>query len=128
MRIKLDENLPSALSAVLSTLGHDVDTVVDEGLGGHSDEAVWRAVQEGASFLITQDLDFSDSRVFKPGTHHGILLVRLASPGRRALLARIGNLFRSEDVGSWSGCFVVATEHKLRVRRVASEDRSAPDR
>jgi hypothetical protein len=40
MRIKLDENLPAALGGVLARLGHAVDTVPDEGLGGH-DAAAW---------------------------------------------------------------------------------------
>jgi hypothetical protein len=32
MKIKIDENLPARLVAMLSDLGHDVDTVVAEGL------------------------------------------------------------------------------------------------
>lgn len=123
MRVKLDENLPVALSPALTSLGHDVDTVFDEGLAGQPDEEVWRASQSAHRFLVTQDLDFSDVRAFAPGTHHGVLLVRLPAPGRRSLFERICMLFRSEDVESWRGCFVVATERKLRVRCRASERR-----
>jgi Domain of unknown function (DUF5615) len=50
---------------------------------------VWQAAQEGRRFLITQDLDFSDVRRYAPGTHHGLLLVRLPQPGRTALFERI---------------------------------------
>ena len=32
MRLKLDENLPEAARLVAASLGHDVDTVIDEGL------------------------------------------------------------------------------------------------
>lgn len=67
MRIKLDENLPHSLAAELSALGHDVDTVPQEGLRGQPDEAIWSAAQLSERFLITQDLDFSDIRQFKPG-------------------------------------------------------------
>jgi len=77
MRIKLDENLPIRSALRLRDLGHDVDTVLDEGLGGQSDAAIWEAVQSEGRFLVTQDLDFSDMRRFAPGTHHGILLIRL---------------------------------------------------
>ena len=122
MRVKLDENLPAALSKALADLGHDVDTVTDEGLGGCPDDAVWRETQTEGRFLVTQDLDFSDIRVFKPGTHHGVMLVRLAVPGRRALLERVHALFQAEDVASWGGCFVVATERKLRIRRPEREE------
>ncbi len=46
-------------------------------LGGHSDADVWSAAQTAGRFFVTQDLDFSDARVFAPGTHHGVLLARV---------------------------------------------------
>jgi predicted nuclease of predicted toxin-antitoxin system len=122
MRIKLDENLPSSLVETLEQLGHDADSVPEEGLQGSSDPDVWAAAQAAKRFLVTQDLDFSDVRKFPPGTHCGLLLVRLANPSRRALKAYIESLFRTEDVERWARCFVVATDTKIRVRR------SEPDR
>jgi predicted nuclease of predicted toxin-antitoxin system len=117
MLIKLDENLPSRLVDALALLGHDVDTVFAEGLTSHPDEEVWDAAQTAGRFLITQDLDFSDMRRFQPGTHPGILLVCLRNPGRNALFLKVKHLFENEAAATWSGCFVVATERKLRVRR-----------
>ena len=117
MKIKLDENLPGRLVQALTDLGHDVDTVVLERLVGQDDHAVWQAAQQAGRFLITQDLDFSDVRRYTPGTHRGLLLVRLASPGGTALLSRVRSLFTVEDVSMWAGCLVVATDRKLRVRR-----------
>jgi hypothetical protein len=78
---------------------------------------VWAAAQREGRFLIPQDLDFSDVRRYQPGTHHGLLLVRLQAPGRNALLQRIRGLFSDEDTSGWQGCFIVATDRKLRVRR-----------
>ena len=117
MRIKLDENLPYRLVSLLTHLGHDVHTVHQEDLTGKSDLEVWNATQREHRFFITQDLDFSDVQEFAPGTHHGILVVRLRSPHRTALIERTEQLFRRENTASWAGCFVVATEHKLRIRR-----------
>jgi predicted nuclease of predicted toxin-antitoxin system len=117
MKFKLDENLPESLVAELAALGHDVDNVRQEGLAGYNDPEVWAAAQAVGRFLITQDLDFSDVRRFQPGTHHGLLLVRLPEAGRNALIQRIVEVFRSEDVASWFGCFVVLSAHKLRVLR-----------
>ena len=119
MTIKLDENLPERLVAELSALGHDVDTVRAEQLAGRDDNDVWRGAQSAHRFLITQDLDFSDVRRYAPGTHAGLLLVRLAQPGRDALLARVAMLFATEPVHQWRGCLVVATDHKVRVKRPA---------
>lgn len=116
MKIKLDENLPVRLVGILAPLGHEIDTVAQEGLAGHNDIQVWEAAQRAGRFLITQDLDFSDLRRFVPGAHHGLLLIRLREPGRNALVKRIQTIFQTEEVERWHACFVVVTEHKIRVR------------
>lgn len=115
MKIKLDENLSARLVAVLRSHGHDADTVRDEGLTGRSDGDVWQAAQSEQRFVITQDLDFSDTRRFAPGSHAGLLLVRLREPGANALFAAVSSV--AHEIDGWKGCFVVLTEHKLRVRR-----------
>lgn len=117
MRIKFDENLPAEAALTLRARRHDVHTVDEERLLGRPDIEIWQAAQREQRFLITQDLDFSDARRFVPGEHHGILLLRLRSPSRSLLSRRIEELFAVEDAESWSGCFVVATERKTRVRR-----------
>ncbi len=71
MKIKLDENLPHRLAAVLKDLGHHVHTVHEERLVGHADAEIWQAAQRESRFLITQDLDFSDTRK--------LLLVRITA-------------------------------------------------
>jgi len=117
MKIKLDENMPAGLAGVLSRLGHDVDTIPQEKLSGRKDPLVWEAAQKAGRFFITQDLDFSDARAFLPGTHHGLLLVRLREPGRKAITAYVKSFFETENIEDWPGCFMILTEHKFRIRR-----------
>lgn len=117
MKIKLDENLPLQIKAGLGAFGHDVHTTNEENLTGSKDSQIWAVAQNEQRLLITQDLDFSDVRQFIPGTHHGILLVRLSFPSRMNLTDRILQLFGTENVATWTGCFIVATERKVRVRR-----------
>ena len=124
MKIKLDENLPHRLRTLPKNFGHEVRTLHEERLIGHADMDVWEAAQKESRFLITQDLDFSDSRKFAPGSHHGILLIRLRSPNRRNLIERIEEMFQKENVGQWAGCFVVATERKIRVLRPGRKQNS----
>lgn len=116
VKIKLDENLPVTLAARLRYLGYETDTVQDEALCGHDDQTVWDASQNEGRFLITQDLDFSDVRKFAPGTHAGILLVRLQDASRSELEKRVVELFTTQAVETWAGRLVVATEIKLRIR------------
>jgi hypothetical protein len=115
MKLKLDENLPESLLPALAALGHDVDNVRTEGLDGRTDPDDWQATQKAERFLITQDLDFSDIRKFSPGTHHGLMLVGLRVPGRLALAERIADVLRAEASEAWARCFVLLTDHKLRV-------------
>jgi predicted nuclease of predicted toxin-antitoxin system len=117
VKIKLDEMLPEALVELLSELGHDVESVTSEGLSGESDSTIRKVAGEENRFLISQDLDFSDIRRFAPGTHPGVMIVRLRQPGRKALIKRIGGFFQSEDASDLVGCFVVLTERKARIRR-----------
>lgn len=117
MKIKLNENMPESLAGRLAVLGHEVDTVRSEGIAGAPDPDVWSAAQADERFLITQDLDFSDIRQFVPGTHRGLLLVRLPDAGRIGLASRVEAVFQTESIEAWAGCFVVLSEHKLRVSR-----------
>src|SRR5690606_5420820 len=100
MKVKLDENIPVRLANDLNGLGHDVDTVASEGMQGKPDTDVWNAAQREGRYLITQDLDFSDVRKFKPGTHVGLLLVRLREPGANALANRVRKAIESEGLES----------------------------
>ena len=117
MRIKLDENIPVDLIDVLASCGHDVDSVPQEQLSGSVDDRVWDATQSASRFFVTQDLDFSDIRRYEPGSHHGLLLLRLREPSRRRLVEQIKELLSLPEAAAWSGCVVVVTDRKLRIRR-----------
>jgi len=117
MKIKLDENLPESLVERLASLGHDVDNVRMEGIAGQDDSVVWIAAQSEHRLLVTQDLDFSDVRKFPPGTHFGIMLVRLPVAGRLELTGRISEFFLQPEARDLVGCFVILSEHKFRIIR-----------
>ena len=111
--------MPISLADLLTEAGHDVDTSPQENLIGADDDVLWAAAQAAGRFLITQDLDFSDIRRFPPGSHAGLLLLRLDHPSRSELHERMRQILETEDFESWKRCLVVTTEHKIRVRRPA---------
>lgn len=115
MKLKLDENLPGSARVRLAALGFDVDTVVDEGLGGKSDDDVWRAAQAEGRFFITLDLDFSDIRRFAPGTHAGLMLVRLPDDEQPRSADYVVASFSLPEARSWTGAVVVVSPAKIRV-------------
>jgi predicted nuclease of predicted toxin-antitoxin system len=144
MKVKLDENLPESLVTSLASLNHDLDTVRSEGLAGHADSEVWQAAQSSGRFLVTQDLDFSDMRIFAPGTHHGLLLVRLRStrkkrsdktclehiPERR--YKRLGKMLRPGDRNEGSCASAKTIEYEALFERdletLATHRRKEPEK
>ncbi len=117
MKLKLDENIAASAKPRLAALGYDVDTVLDEGLQGEPDDEVWKGAQTEGRLLVTQDLDFSDVRKFAPGTHAGIVLVRIPDTEQWRVGDFVVTTFALAEARTWSGCFVVVTPAKIRVLR-----------
>jgi predicted nuclease of predicted toxin-antitoxin system len=119
VKVKLDENIPVSLVEVLASLGHDVQTVIGQGLTGRADAEIWRQCQLEDRLLMTQDLDFSDARKFQPGSHAGIVLVRLQNPGASPCSGRLVRFSETmiSKLGKGALSFVVPSETKIRIRR-----------
>lgn len=75
-RFKVDANLPIAIKTVLVEGGHDALTVVDQKLGGQENPTVFSVCKTEDRILVTLDLDFSDIRMYEPGSHPGIWILR----------------------------------------------------
>ena len=76
VRFKLDENLPRDAEVLLRDAGHDVQTVLEEQLGGSADPEILNACRSERRILVTLDLDFSDIRLYPPASHNGIWVLR----------------------------------------------------
>jgi predicted nuclease of predicted toxin-antitoxin system len=122
LKLKLDENIPQSATR-LAALGYDVDTVLDEQLGGRSDEDVRAAAQAEDCLLVTHDLDFSHTRKFEPGEHASVLLVRLPDSEQWRVGDHLVGWFSDPDARTWEQCMVVATLRKVRVARGATHQR-----
>ncbi len=62
MKVKLDENITTAAKALIAQHGHEVDTVVDEGLTGATDSVVVEASRSDERMLVTFDVGFGNLR------------------------------------------------------------------
>ncbi len=116
MRVKLDENLPVQLKCLFTESGHDADTVVEEGLGGAPDEKVAAACKGEDRVLVTQDLDFSDIRTYPPVEHSGIVVFRLSTAARDALLEVAAILIGRMEESSPRGQLWIVEDTRVRIR------------
>jgi hypothetical protein len=116
VKIKLDENMPDRLVSILTELAHDVDTVRGEQLTGRADSDVWSAAQAAERFLITQDLDFRMFAAIQPALTRPSSCAPDATRPQRLVRARI-DIVPDGETEEWTGCLVVATEQKIRIRR-----------
>jgi len=117
VRLKLDENLPREARVTAETLGHDVDTVIDEGLAGAGDPQVLAAATREQRFLITLDRGFGDVRQYPPGSHPGIAVIRVDPQDSDTVVHAVRSFLSNEQLGDLSGCIVVVRGHLIRVRR-----------
>jgi predicted nuclease of predicted toxin-antitoxin system len=117
VRLKLDENLPAELTDVVTRHGHDVDTVLDEHLGGRPDPAIVRAATDEDRMVITLDRGVGDIRNFAPGSHAGVVILRPVSQDAASIVRLVNRLLRTHDLAAFSRCVVVVEPDRVRVRR-----------
>ncbi|HET6908134.1 MAG TPA: DUF5615 family PIN-like protein [Mycobacteriales bacterium] len=116
MKIKLDENIPASGAGLLSARGHDVDTVVDERLTAAEDAVIVQAATDAGRLLITLDRGVGDLRRYPPGSHSGIVVLRLHDQSGPAVRRVIGQLAET-NLEDLDGCVTVVQAGLLRVRR-----------
>lgn len=113
MRLKLDENLPLELAAELRAMGHDTDTVADEGLCGEADPAVVEAASIADRILLTLDKGIADVRSQRRAA---VVLFRPDSAGRRAVLSFVRARIPSIATMDLAGRVTVVGPSRIRLR------------
>lgn len=116
MRFKLDENITVVAKDPLLALGHDVDTVADEQLAGRPDPDVLAAAVADERVLVTFDLGFGDPRAYPPGSHRGVILLRLRDQQPDNVVSVLQRLAQNHNLDELAGCRVVVTESLIRIR------------
>jgi predicted nuclease of predicted toxin-antitoxin system len=117
LKIKVDEDLPRLAVQILQEHGYDAASVIEQGMGGWKDPQLWIAVQSEERFLVTADKGFGDIRVYPPGKHFGVLLLRPDEDGIRPvleLLEQVVNCYKLEELVR---TVTVVTPRGIRMRR-----------
>ena len=93
MKFKLDENLGARAQQLLRAMGHEAQTVRNEGLQGCSDQHLYGACCAENRCLVTLDLDFADVTRFPPTEADGIIVIRVPRNPSLALLEQLVRQF-----------------------------------
>ena len=117
MKLKLDENLPDSAATLCRDAGHDVETVVEENMSGAVDPDVMAAATREGRLLLTLDTDFADVRTYPPGTHGGIVVLRLHDQRWAALQPHLERVLASDVLQQVAGGLAIVTEARIRYRR-----------
>jgi predicted nuclease of predicted toxin-antitoxin system len=116
MKFKVDENLPVEAGVILGDLNHDAHTVQGEGLQGCPDSSLYEVCIREGRILITLDLDFSDIRVYEPGSTPGIIVIRTYRQDRPYILQKITELCDILKRESIQGKLWIVEDERIRIR------------
>ena len=125
MRAKLDENAPLSVLGPLSEAGVDVDTVAGEGLVGADDPAVLAVASGEGRVVVTMDRGFGDVRGYPPGSHGGIVVLRMDQQTPRRVAEAVTQLVATVELAALEGCVSVWRDGELRVRRPPGDEGSS---
>jgi predicted nuclease of predicted toxin-antitoxin system len=117
MHVKVDEDLPKSVVNLLRAEGYHATSVQEQGLQGTKDSALWQVVQQKGCFFVAADKGFGDVRLYPPGTHHGILLLRPDVEGIASYTELLRSVLSTVRLQDLVGLLAVATPRGLRVRR-----------
>ena len=116
MRFKLDEDLPAELRDDLRAMGHEAETVFDEGLAGAPDPTILERVRIERRVLFTMDKGIADVRAYPPQHYAGIVLFRPPTAGRSAVAAFVRRHLLTLLQTELAGHLLVVTDRNLRIR------------
>lgn len=116
MRFKLDENLPSELINDIVQIGHEADTVFDEGLAGASDLVILEAARGEGVILLTLDKGIASITDYPPAKFSGIVLFRPDASGRGTVLRFVRERLPDVLKLEMEGRLLVVGPSRIRIR------------
>lgn len=117
-RFLVDEDLPRSLVGALREAGLEADHVIDSGLRGQPDGAIFDHAMTSGMTLVSADLGFANVLRFPLGAHDGIVVTRFPNEmsmmkTNAAIVRALGELTDEELRGN----LVILEPGRVRLRR-----------
>jgi predicted nuclease of predicted toxin-antitoxin system len=115
MKLKLDENLGRRVAALFRQQGHDVSTVPAQGFCSAHDRVLIETCRSEQRCLVTLDLEFGNSLLFRPSAYAGIAVLRLPpKPTPEDLVGLVETLLDGLAHGSLEGKLWIVQRGRIR--------------
>lgn len=120
LRLLLDQNVPVEVARWLKTVRPEwqVWHVNWVGLEGSDDSTIFRWAQDADAVVITFDEDFADARMYPPGTHAGVVRLRVWPTTIEECVAALSRLLEEVTEEDLYGALIIIDRSKIRIRRL----------
>lgn len=111
MRFFLDENFPKTAKALLQAHGHTVLDIRGTANEGADDPDIFAMAQREEAVFLTTDRDFFHTIPHLFPEHHGVVVIALRQPNRKAILSRLSWLLDFLGSQSLTGKVYLLRDH-----------------
>jgi predicted nuclease of predicted toxin-antitoxin system len=116
LKFKVDENLPIDVAQLLHEAGHDVFTVLHQGLGGAKDSVIADICQTERRALLTLDVHFADIRTYTPAKYAGLVVLRLQRHDKSHIVQVMRRVLKLAESETLENKLWIVDERRIRVR------------
>ena len=117
MRMLIDECVYRLTTELLRSLGHDVRTVQEMGLEGHSNGDILRVALSENRILVTNDSHFSNIFLYPPSEHTGIIVLKMKPRMVSEVHTILCRFLRAPSQDQINRTLVIVDRNKFRLRR-----------
>ncbi len=116
MQFKIDENLPTEITELLTKASYDAKTVNDQQLQGSKDPVLIEICKSEKRVLVTLDTDFSDIRAYPPEKFSGIIVLRVRLQTKHHVIKVFRNIIPLISREPLIQHLWIVEETKIRIR------------
>ena len=125
MKFVLDENIPLSLVDLFLACGFLVEHIRLTPLRGAEDKEISHYAKQEQAILITKDLEFANILLYPPGSHYGLVVLRLPYYYTAQQISEVMKRFLSEiKLEELSESITVIELGRYRIRKHPNSGRS----